>query len=294
MSISTVKATLNGQTYNLTYDSTLQAWTASLTAPGTTSYNLSGGYYNVEVEATNNAGTRGTADASTNDGCKLVVKETIAPNITIISPTSGAVSTNNKQPITFNVVDESGGSGVNKSSISVKIDGTAVTSLTYTEITNGYKVVATPSAALADGSHTAVINASDNDGNTATAASTTYKIDTVPPTLNVVSPTEGLITANTSLVVSGTTNDATSSPVTVTVNGKTVTVSSTGAFSTTVTLTEGTNTITVVATDSAGKATTVTRTVTLNTAVPVIKSVVITPNPADTGASMIIKVVVEE
>lgn len=294
MSISTVKATLNGQTYNLTYDSTLQAWTATLTAPGTTSYNLEGGYYNVSVEATNNAGTKGTADATTNDGCKLVVRETIAPTITVISPTSGAVTTNNKQPITFNVVDEAGGSGVKKSSISVKIDGTAVTSLVCTEITNGYKVVATPSSALADGSHTATINATDNDGNAATAVSTTYKIDTVPPTLNVVSPTEGLVTANTSLVVSGTTNDATSSPVTVTVNDKTVTVSDSGAFSTTVTLTEGINTITVVATDSAGKSTTVTRTVTLNTKVPVIKSVVITPNPADTGASMIIKVVVEE
>ena len=90
-------------------------------------------------------------------------------------------------------------------------------------------------------------------------------VDTVPPTLNVTSPAEGLVTNNATVTVKGTTNDATSSPVTVKVNGTAVTVDASGNFSTTVTLTEGSNTITVVATDSAGKATTVTRKVTLDT-----------------------------
>lgn len=294
MAVSTVKVTLNGSTYNLTYDSSQGAWVANLTAPGSTSYNQTGGYYDVSITATNDAGTATTVSAATNDSCKLVVKETVKPTISIISPTSGAYSTNTKQPIVFTVLDETGGSGINTSTISVKIDGTALTNITTTAITGGYSVTATPTTALADGSHTAVINVSDNDGNAATAQSTTFTVDTVPPTLNITSPAEGLITANATVTVSGTTNDATSTPTTVTVNGSAVTVSSSGAFSTTVTLSEGTNTITIIATDAAGKTTTVKRTVTLNTKVPKITSVTITPNPATTGASMVLKVVVTE
>lgn len=301
MAISTVQATLNGQTYNLTYDSSQQAWVANLTAPGSTSFNLSGGYYDVQITATNDAGTKGNASASTNDGCKLVVKETVKPVITVQSPTSGAYTTNNKQPIVFTVIDEAGGSGVNINTLNLTLD--SVTKYYYTAqqsafsvsaVTNGYSVTFTPPDTLSDGSHTISIACSDNDGNAATAVSSTFTVDTIPPTLNITTPAEGLITASTTITVSGTTNDATSSPTTVKVNGKAVTVSSSGTFSTTVTLTEGSNTITIVATDSAGKSSTVTRHVTLNTAVPKITSVTITPNPANTGASMVLKVVVTE
>lgn len=294
MAIKTVKATLNGSTYNLTYDSTQNAWTATLTAPGSTSFNLPGGYYDVGITATNDAGTQTTANASSNNGCKLFVKETVKPVITIIAPTSGAYTGNNKQPITFTVVDEAGGSGVKASTISVKIDGKAVTDIKTTAIANGYSVTATPSSALSDGSHTVKINASDNDGNAAEEKSTTFTVDTVPPTLNITSPAEGLITAAGTVTVAGTTNDITSSPTTVKVNGTSVTVAANGSFSTTVTLTEGENTITIVSTDAAGKTTTVVRHVTRNSAIPEIKSVTIKPNPANTGASMILKVVVEE
>ena len=68
MAIKTVKATINGQTYDLTLNSASGKWEATITAPGKTSYNLAGGYYNVSVEATNEAGTKGSADASTGDG----------------------------------------------------------------------------------------------------------------------------------------------------------------------------------------------------------------------------------
>lgn len=295
MAIKTVKAVINGTTYNLTYDSSLGAWTANATAPGATSYNQPNKYYDVAVTATNDAGTATTATGANNSGCQLVVKETVKPVITISSPTNGAYVSNNKQPIVFTVTDEAGGSGVNINSLVVKIDNKTVTSgIATTAITNGYSVTVTPTESLSDGSHTATITCSDNDGNAADSKSTTFKVDTVPPVLNVTSPTDGLITANKSLVVSGTTNDITSSPVTVTVNGTAVTVASNGSFSTTITLTEGANKITIIAKDAAGKTSTVTRNVTLNTKVPKITSVTITPNPANTGDSMIIKVVVTE
>lgn len=295
MAISTVKATINGQTYTLTHGSG-NTWTATITAPGATSYHQSGGYYNVSVVATNTAGTTGSADGATLSGLRLVVHETVKPVITILSPTNGAYVTNNKQPITWTVVDESGGSGVDSSSIVLKIDGTSVSasSIVKTAITNGYSCSYTPSSALSDGSHTAQILASDNDGNAADAKSTTYTIDTVPPVLNVSQPTEGAVVSTASIVVSGTTNDSTSSPVTLTVNGSAVTVGSGGAWSTNVSLSSGSNTITIVATDSAGKSTTVTRHVTLDTTVPHITAATITPNPADTGETVIITVTVEE
>lgn len=300
MAIKTVKATINGQTYDLTLNSASGKWEAVITAPGKTSYNLAGGYYNVSVEATNEAGTKGSADASTVDGLKLVVKETVAPVITIVSPTSGAYVANSKQPVVFNITDETGGSGVDISTLVVKQDGTAVAAanITHTAITNGYSVTYTPSAALSDGSHTVTINCKDHDGNAATEKSTTYTVDTVPPTLNVTSPADGLITAASSVTVAGTTNDATSSPVVITIslNGTdqgTIPVGTGGTFSKVVTLKEGSNTIIVKAKDAAGKESSVIRTVTLDTSVPKIKAATITPNPVDTGKTMVISVTIE-
>lgn len=300
MAIKIVKATINGQTYDLTLNSASGKWEATITAPGKTSYNLAGGYYNVSVEATNEAGTKGSADASTVDGLKLVVKETVAPVITIVSPTAGAYVANSKQPVVFNITDETGGSGVDISTLVVKQDGTAVAAanITHTAITNGYSVTYTPSAALSDGSHTVTINCKDHDGNAAAEKSTTYTVDTVPPTLNVTSPADSLITAASSVTVAGTTNDATSSPVVITIslNGTdqgTIPVGTGGTFSKVVTLKEGSNTIIVKAKDAAGKESSVTRTVTLDTSVPKIKAATITPNPVDTGKTMVISVTIE-
>ena len=296
MAIQTVRAQVNGQWYTLT----LQAngkYEAQITAPGATSYNQPGGYYNVTVEATNTAGTSATADASSLDGLKLYVKETVAPVITILSPSSGAYVTNNRQPVVFTITDESGGSGVDLDSVVVKRDGSTVSAseITHSAISNGYSFTYTPGSALGDGSHTITINASDNDGNAATQKSTTFTVDTVPPTLNVTSPTEGQIVSSASLNVSGTTNDTTSSPVTIKIslNGAdqgNVTVGGNGSFTKTVTLAEGANVIVVTATDRAGKTSSVTRNVTLDTSVPHIVSATITPNPVDAGQTMLISV----
>lgn len=297
MAIKTVQAVIDGQTYNLTYDGASGKYKATITAPGKTSYNQTGGYYNVTVKATNDAGTTGTADGATLSGLKLVVKERIAPVITIVSPASGAYVSNNKQPVVFTVTDEAGGSGVDLTTLVVKQDDTAAASSTIktTAITNGYSVTYTPAAALSDGSHTVTIAVSDHDGNAAVEQSTTYKLDTVPPSLNVTSPTDNLVTATAALTVAGTTNDATSSPVTIAVklNGTdqgSVTVAANGSWTKQVTLSEGTNTIVVTATDAAGQVTSITRTVKLDTTVPTIKSATITPNPVDAGTTMVITV----
>lgn len=303
MAISTVRVQINGTWTNLTYNSATGAYEATITAPSTTSFNRTGGYYPVTVEAKNSVGTVTTVNDSHSTlgaSCKLVVKEKTIPVITINSPTSGARVINNKQPVIFTVTDESGGSGINISILSVKQDGTTVASSTivYTPITNGYSVTYTPASALSDGSHTVTVNVSDNDGNVAAQKSTTYTIDTVAPVLNITSPVEGMATASTSVTVVGTTNDATSSPVTLTMaldsgTAQAVTVASNGSFTITFpNLGHGSHKVVIVAKDAAGKTTTITRNFTVDTSTPVISKITITPNPADAGSTMKISVVV--
>lgn len=297
MAISQVRAQVNGQWYTLA----LQAngrYEANITAPGATSFNQPNKYYNVTVEATNTAGTVSTADASTLEGLKLFVRETVAPVITILSPSPGAYVSNNQQPAVFAITDEVGGSGVNPSSVSVTLDGVPVSaeSITHSAITNGYTFTFTPPVAMGDGAHTVTVSASDYDGNQADQKTTTFTVDTIPPVLNVTSPAEDVTLALQSIVVAGTTNDASSSPVTVrvTVNdvqaGEVIVQSQDGFFTVGVNLTEGLNVIAVTATDAAGKSTIVTRNVVLDTSIPKILSAAIMPNPVDAGQTMLISV----
>lgn len=293
MSVESVKATINGQEYTLTLNSSTGKYEATITAPTKSSFNKTGGYYPVSVTATDDAGNETTvtsSDTQLGTNLRLVVKEKVAPVIAITAPTASARLTNNKPTIKWKVTDDD--SGVAESTVSIKIDsGTAITTgFTKTAITGGYEFSYTPSTALADGSHTITFNAKDNDGNAATQKTVTFVVDTVAPTLTITSPNDNIKVNQATCVVSGTTNDATSSPVSVTINGTSVTVGADGSFRKSITLNEGTNTITIVATDSAGKSTTVTRTVTLDTGAPTFVSVSINPNPVDAGNTYVISV----
>ena len=297
MSVKTVQAVINGQTYNLTLNSSTGKYEATITAPGKSSYTLSGHYYPVTVKATDDAGnttTKTDSDATLGSSLKLQVKEKVAPVIAITAPTAGSYIINSKPAITFKITDDD--SGVNPSTIALKIDGTAVdtSKLTKTAVTGGYTCSYTPASALSDGAHTVVATASDYDGNAAVQKSVTFTVDTIPPTLSISAPAEGFITNKSTVTVKGTTDDATSKPVTVTVNGAPIPVTPSGTFSNDVTLKEGSTTITIVAKDKAGKTTTVTRIVKLDTAPPVIKSATITPNPVDCGKTFVISVEVTD
>ena len=300
MAIKTVRAQVNGQWHTLTLNPSNGHYEAEITAPSVTSYNQPNHYYNVTVEATNDAGTTVSASGTTIPGLQLQVRERIKPVVTITSPSNGARITNNKQPVLFTATDETNGSGVDLSSLVVKLDDVLVPSeqISNSAITNGYSFTYTPAEALSDGSHTVTVDISDHDGNTADQKTTTFIVDTVAPTLNVTAPTEGYITNTAELTVVGTTNDVTSSPVTVkiTLNSAdqgAVTVNTGGAFSKQITLAEGANVIVITATDAAGKSTSVTRNVTLDTSQPAITSATITPNPVDAGKTMLISVVIE-
>lgn len=302
MAVKTVQAVINGQTYNLTRNSGTGKYEATITAPNKSSYGQANHYYDVTIKATDDAGnvtTKNSSDATLGNSLKLYVKEKVAPTQTITYPTSSALITNNKPAITWEVKDSD--SGINPNSIGITINsGTKITSgITKTPITGGYRCSYTPASPLNEGSNVIKVDCADNDGNAATQVSVTFKVDTVPPTLNITSPAQGLITNKATVTVKGTTNDVTSSPVLVVIKVNegediSVTVGSDGSFTKDITLVEGNNTIKVIATDSAKKQTTVTRTVELDTKPPVFGAVTLTPNPVDSGKTFVISVEVTD
>ncbi len=298
MAVKTVKASINGQEYTLTYDESSGSYKATITAPSKSSYNNNDGhYYPVSVTATDDAGNSTTVtdtDATFGDDLKLKVKEKVKPTIAVTYPTDSATITSATPTITWTVTDDD--SGIDEATIAIKIDsGTYVTSgITTTATTKGFNCSYKVPTSLSNGSHSFSLKVSDHDGNAATEVVTSFTVDTVPPALTISSPADGLITNNETLTVSGTTNDVTSTPVTVTVNGTPVTVQTNGSFSTTITLKSGSNTITVVATDAAGLKTTITRTVTLDTGAPVFQEITIVPNPVDAGKTYVISVKVTD
>lgn len=297
MSVKTVQAVINGQTYTLTKNTSTGKYEATITAPSKSSYTLSGHYYPVTVKATDDAGnvtTKDATDSTLGASLRLQVKEKVVPVITITAPTASQYLANSTPAIAWKITDDD--SGVNPSTIALKVDGTAVdtSKITKTAVTGGYTCSYTPASALSDGAHTVVATASDYDGNAAEQKSVTFTVDTIPPTLSISAPTEEFITNKSTLTVKGTTDDETSKPVAITVNGVPIPVTNSGTFSKDVTLKEGSNTITIVAKDKAGKTTTVTRTVKLDSAPPVIKSATITPNPVDCGKTFVISVEVTD
>lgn len=304
----TVKANVNGTDYTLTLNTSTNKYEATVTAPSASSYNNnSGHYFPVTVTATDEAGNSSSVNdtSSLGESLKLFVKEKIAPTVASVSPSSGANMTTSNPTISFKLLDNANGqtsgySGIDISTLNLIVKGQKidVSKITATPISGGYQCEYTPAESIEDGSCSYSILVSDFDGNTSTTTTTTFKIDTQPPTLNVPTPETGIYTNSKTIVVSGNTSDQTSSPVTITIkvgskDQGTVTVNNDGTFNKTIELENGLNTITIIATDTAGKTSTVTKTITLKTDAPVIKNVVITPNPVDAGKTYVISVEVE-
>ena len=310
MAIASIVLSLNGQDYNLTRVGSTDEWTASVLGPTATSgshnsgqgpgvgANATNGYYPGVITITDLAGnvtTVNTSDATWGNVLKLKVEEKTAPTANITYPASAAYISNNKPTIAFTVSDS--GSGINPAAVYLKIDsGTAIAvTPTFNQAGTEGSCTYTPATALAEGQHTITVWATDYDGNRSTDVSVTFTVDTLPPTLNISAPADNILINQASVVVSGTTNDAGSSPVTIAITTSggesySPTVAQDGSFSQTVQLEEEVNTITIVATDQSGKTTTITRTVDVDTIAPTVVSITLTPNPIDGGATFAITV----
>lgn len=300
MAIASVKATINGQQYNLTYNSSTGLYEATIPAPNYSSWPQLNHKYGIILTATDNAGNSTVVDrnnAQFGSELQIRVKETTAPVITPTSPASGANVLVNSLPLEFNVSDND--SGIDWNTLKAYIDGTQITSaITHTTISGGYKCTATLPSTLSDGDHTLKYDVSDNDGNAATTTFS-FHVDTVPPSLNVSAPASGDITNQSTIHVMGNASDVTSPPVTVkiTVNDVdqgAVTLNASGDFDKAVTLNAASNVIKIVATDKSGRTTTITRNVTLDQSPPVFISVEVAPSMMDAGQTFVVRAQVED
>lgn len=297
MAMKEVTLSLNGTTHTLTYNSNTGKYEKKITAPTKSSYTQTDHVYAMILKATDQAGNVTTVDKNNSTfgtKMKLDVNEKVAPTITVAKPSAQAYLTTNTVEIEFTVTDND--SGVNPDTIKLQVDSAATVTPTKTAVTGGYKCTYT--STLADGNHTIKMNASDFDGNAAVQKSVTFTVDTVPPTLNLSSPADNLITNKQSQTVAGTTNDSTSAPciMKITLNGTdqgAVVVAGDGTFSKVVTLAKGTNKIIVRSTDKAGKYSEVQRTVIYDPDAPVILNIDIT-NPVNAGDEITISVEVTD
>lgn len=297
MSVKSVQAIINGTTYNLEYNSSTGKYEKTITAPQKSSYNVnSGHYYPITLKVTDDADNQtiiSDTDSAFGENLKLTVKEITPPVITVTSPTEGSILSKSSARIQWTVSDND--SGVNPDTISISVNGKTITSgITKSQVSGVYSCYYDASS-LPDGTNTITFNASDNDGNSAVQRTLNFVVDTLPPTLSISRPENNLITSNSSVVLAGTTNDATSGVLkcVVNINGGTdieVSVGSNGQFSKTLTLSEGTNTIVVTVTDNAGKSSSVTRVVTVDAGAPIINEVTISPNPVTVGSVIVISV----
>ena len=90
MSIATIKAVIDGQTYPLTLSED-GYYTLSGTAPALSSANEPGGYYGVQIIATDEAGNETTVnqeDGTWGDHLQLEVYESVKPTATITYPSA--------------------------------------------------------------------------------------------------------------------------------------------------------------------------------------------------------------
>ncbi|HTO52102.1 MAG TPA: hypothetical protein VMR50_01855 [Myxococcota bacterium] len=228
----------------------------------------SGSSYSASVPLTEGSNTL-TATATNSAGSASasvqVTLDRTAPTITVTAPGNNSTTAQASIVVTGTVTDANGVA-------SVKVNGTAVT-------LSGSSFSST--VALALGSNTITVSATDAAGNT---CSTTVAVTRVTgPSVTIGSPANGLLTRTTPITVSGTFGGT--ATVTVKVNGVTATKSG-SSYSASVPLSEGANTLTATATNAGGSASASVQ-VTLDRTPPTI---VFTspPNNSTTGAASVV------
>ncbi len=308
MSIATVKAVINGQTYNLTLAED-GYYTLSGTAPALSSANEPGGYYGVQIIATDEAGNEATVnqeDGTWGTQLRLQAYESTKPTVTITYPSNDSRINTCTPTITAQLRDND--SGVDPATVDLRINGGSkitqgAPGMTLSPVEGGYNLSYAVPDALDEGQATISIGVSDRDGNAADLASITCTIAVTAPTISLSSPTEGLVTNQAAVQIAGITSDdqLTSVTLTATVNGHdqgpVAVDGQTGAFSLTANpshMQEGSNTIKVKVVDATGLEAEITRTVSLDTKPPRIVEVIGVTDRVHVGAPFTIRVKVED
>ncbi len=220
MALTRVRVKLNGVWTTLTYNASTGRYEGDVTAPLVTSANLPGGYYNLEADVSNSEGKTTSISGTALRSLRLVVRETAAPTLTLVSPPAGYINTR-RPAVVLTASDEAGGSGIDPGSFAVVLDGHPQTAGLSTETAaNGVRLDWTPTADLSEGPHTLSISISDRDGNTSTI-NAAYTVDVTPPGLTLSLPDTHRVVDSETIHVAGRAWDGISGPpsVAITVNG---------------------------------------------------------------------------
>ena len=308
MSIATIKAVIDGQTYPLTLSDD-GYYVLKGNAPAESSANELEGKYGVQIIATDEAGNDTTInrdDSTWGSELKLEAYESVKPTATITYPSADSRINTATPTITAQLRDND--SGIDPATLDLRINGGAkitqgAPGLTLTPAEGGYDLSYAVPEALPEGSTTISIGVSDKDGNAADPASITCTIAVTAPTISLSSPADGLITNQAAVQITGITSDdqLTSVTLTATVNGHDqgpVTVDGqTGAFAVTANpdhMQEGGNTIKVKVVDATGLEAEITRNVTLDTIPPRVTEIIGVTDPVVTGATFRIRIKAED
>ena len=212
MSIATIKAVIDGQTYPLTLSED-GYYVLAGTAPALSSANEPGGYYGVQIIATDEAGNETTInqeDVTWGDQLQLEVYESTKPTVTITYPS--ADSRINTCPPTITAQLRDNDSGIDPATLDLRINGGSkitqgAPGLTLTPVEGGYDLSYAVQSPLPEGSTAITLAVSDKDGNAADPASITCTIAVTAPTLSLSSPADGLITNQARTPIIGTGSD---------------------------------------------------------------------------------------
>ncbi len=180
----------------------------------------------------------------------VTATDTTPPVLTVTAPPQNFITRDTLVTVTGTVQDET--------PTTVTVNG-----LPATVTNSGFSKV----VPLIEGHNAIQIVARDAAAHVTTVTRTVIR-DRTPPVLTVNAPANGLITRDTSVVVSGTVFDSTS--VRVNVNGIPLPVAQGGSFTGTVQLTEGRNSLVITAIDTVGNTSSVPRTVIRDRIAPVL------------------------
>lgn len=202
-----------------------------------TTVSLAAGSNLIHIVATDGYGLESTANVT-------VVQDAVPPELSLSSPADGALIGASAVRVAGSVADAS--------AVTVSVDGSTI------PVAGGEFDVA---VSLSPGANTIVVTASDAAGNESRVVRH-VRSNTTPPSLALTAPSDGLVTTDSFIVVSGTAFAADPADrASVTVSGVPVSVAADGSFSKTVPLAPGANLLHVVAADGYGLASTVNVTV---------------------------------
>jgi hypothetical protein len=205
--------------------------------------------------------------------------DTTPPTLVITSPNQPVIY-DPAPPISVTYSDS--GSGVDTSTLSIALDGTALTGCTV-----GASSASCASPILAPGGHSLVAAIRDRAGNAATASlSFTLSVEVPSPSVALTAPADGAVVNSTSLAVTGMVTAA-AALASVTVNGQAVTLQG-GSFAAQVTLGAGFNLIVAQAIDSYGNVGVASARVTLDTTPPTLTIRQPAPGAMTNAASILV------